>query len=92
MQRCHSVVGNDSGPTHIATALQLPVVTFYGPSDPRSQGPWSERARVLQIENVEQRCCRKLDCPDPVCMTDIPPERAARALRELEEQTTGGRN
>ncbi len=92
MQRCSSVVGNDSGPTHIATALQLPVVTFYGPSDPRSQGPWSERARVLQIENVEERCCRRLDCPDPVCMTEIPPERAVRALLDLEQRHVNGRN
>jgi lipopolysaccharide heptosyltransferase II len=80
MERCRAVVGNDSGPTHIATALQLPVVTFYGPSDPRSQGPWSDHARVLQIADVETRCCRRLDCPDPVCMTEISVGRAAEAL------------
>ncbi|MDT8324764.1 MAG: hypothetical protein RRA94_11660, partial [Bacteroidota bacterium] len=61
-------------------------------SDPRSQGPWSTRARVLQIDDVAERCCRKLDCPDPVCMTEIPPERALRALRELEQQTMSGRD
>lgn len=87
MERCAVAVGNDSGPTHIATALQLPVVTFYGPSDPRSQGPWSDRAVVLQIEDVETRCCRRLDCPDPVCMTEIAPARAADALRNLLAQS-----
>ncbi|MFA6235462.1 MAG: glycosyltransferase family 9 protein [Bacteroidota bacterium] len=80
MDRCAAVVGNDSGPTHIATALRKPVVAFYGPSDPKSQGPWSDRATVLRIDDVENRCCRRLDCPDPICMTGIPAERAVEAL------------
>jgi len=89
MERCQAVVGNDSGPTHIATALQLPVVTFYGPSDPRSQGPWSDNARVLQIDDVETRCCRRLDCPDPVCMTEIVPQRTVDALLDVLNATGG---
>ncbi|MCB2206475.1 glycosyltransferase family 9 protein [bacterium] len=86
MQRCASIVGNDSGPTHIATALQKPVVAFYGPSDPRSQGPWSKKARVLQIDDVETRCCRKLECADPVCMYGITVQRTAATLRALEAE------
>ncbi len=80
LERCAAAVGNDSGPAHIATALGIPVVMFYGPSDPKSQGPWSDRATVLRIDDVEQRCCRRLDCPDPVCMTGISPGRTAEAL------------
>ncbi len=88
MERCVVAVGNDSGPTHIATALQLPVVVFYGPSDPRSQGPWSDRAVVLQIDDVETRCCRRLDCPDPICMTEITPARTAKVLRDLLDRSS----
>ncbi len=90
LDRCAAVVGNDSGPTHIATALGKPVVVFYGPSDPKSQGPWSERAEVLRIDDVENRCCRRLDCPDPICMTEIPAQRAADALLRALESTTAG--
>jgi lipopolysaccharide heptosyltransferase II len=80
MDRCSAAVGNDSGPMHIATALGKPVIAFYGPTNPKSQGPWSDRATVLSIEDVENRCCRRLDCPDPVCMTEIPASRAVEAL------------
>ncbi|MFZ1731114.1 MAG: glycosyltransferase family 9 protein [Bacteroidota bacterium] len=80
MDRCAAAIGNDSGPTHIATALGKPVIAFYGPSDPKSQGPWSDRATVLRIDDVENRCCRRLDCPDPVCMTELPASRAVDAL------------
>lgn len=88
MQRCTGVVGNDSGPMHIATAFDIPVVALYGPTNPRSQGPWSDRAIVLRIDDVETRCCRRLDCPDPVCMTEIMPARVANALRELLDRST----
>lgn len=80
LDRCAAAVGNDSGPAHIATALGLPAVMFYGPTNPKSQGPWSDRAEVLRIPDVETRCCRRVDCPDPVCMTGIPAARAADAL------------
>ncbi len=89
MDRCTAAVGNDSGPTHIATALRKPVIVFYGPSDPKSQGPWSYRATVLRIDDVESRCCRRLDCPDPVCMTEISAARAADALLRALETAAG---
>lgn len=85
MDRCKAAVGNDSGPTHIATALGKPVVAFYGPSDPKSQGPWSDKATILRIDDVETRCCRRLDCPDPVCMNEIPARSAADALLQAIE-------
>jgi len=40
-------VGNDSGPAHIAAAFGLPVLVFFGPSDPRVWGPWQTKAVVL---------------------------------------------
>lgn len=80
MDRCAALLGNDSGPSHVGTALGLPSALFYGPSDPKSQGPWSDRAEVLRIPDVETRCCRRLDCPEPVCMTEIPPAHAAEAV------------
>ncbi len=80
IDRCAAIVGNDSGPLHIATALHPPVVALYGPSNPKSQGPWGERATVLQADDIDAICCRRTDCPDPVCMKGIPPQRVAAAL------------
>ena len=34
------LVGGDSGPTHLAAALGIPLVALYGPTDPARNGPW----------------------------------------------------
>jgi heptosyltransferase-1 len=34
------LIGGDSGPTHLAAALGLPLVALYGPTDPARNGPW----------------------------------------------------
>jgi len=34
------VIGNDSGPLHLAAALGLPVLGIFGPTDPRRHGPY----------------------------------------------------
>ncbi|MEO6458141.1 MAG: glycosyltransferase family 9 protein [Chloroflexia bacterium] len=46
----HMVLGVDSGPLHIATALGKPTLHLYGPSDERIWGPWgnSYKHRVLR--------------------------------------------
>lgn len=42
------LVTNDSGPMHIAAALDVPVVAIFGPTDPRKVGPYGSRHRVLE--------------------------------------------
>jgi heptosyltransferase-1 len=38
------LVGGDSGPTHLAAALGVPLVALFGPTDPARNGPWGPGA------------------------------------------------
>jgi ADP-heptose:LPS heptosyltransferase len=49
IRRCELVVTNDSGPMHIAAALRKPVVSLFGPTDPRRTGPYFQTKRALQL-------------------------------------------
>ena len=40
-------IGNDSGITHLAAAVGVPVVAIFGPTDPIVWAPRSERVRVV---------------------------------------------
>ena len=42
------VVGNDSGPLHIAAALGVPVIGLYGPTNPVVVGPYGQMDNVVQ--------------------------------------------
>ncbi len=44
LERCCVYVGNDSGITHMAAAIGVPVVTIFGPSDPVR---WTPRGRKV---------------------------------------------
>ncbi len=44
---CACYVGNDSGITHLAAALGLPVVALFGPTDPAMWAPRGERVAVV---------------------------------------------
>ena len=45
-RRAAVVVGNDSGPVHLAAALGRPLVALYGPTDPARNGPWGSGAHA----------------------------------------------
>jgi ADP-heptose:LPS heptosyltransferase len=47
LQNCRGFVGHDSGITHLASALGLPVVVLWGQSDRRLWQPPGEGVRVL---------------------------------------------
>lgn len=44
---CDVYVGNDSGVTHLAAALDVPVVALFGPTDPRMWAPRGSYVSVL---------------------------------------------
>jgi len=37
------LISGDTGPLHIAAAVGTPIVGIFGPTDPKRNGPWSER-------------------------------------------------
>ena len=71
---------NDSGPMHIAAALDVPVVTMFAPTDPVRTGPYSEKAQVLIPEGLPCLKCFRHECPESSCHRSIPPEKAADAI------------
>ena len=56
------VIGGDTGPLHVAAALDRPVLGIYGPTDPVNTGPRSARARVLR-SGIECSPCYDLRSP-----------------------------
>jgi heptosyltransferase-1 len=49
LRRTDLFIGGDSGPTHLAAALAVPLVALFGPTDPARNGPWGPGVcRVLR--------------------------------------------
>ena len=48
MEHCNLVVCNDSGPMHIAAALNVPMVAIFGPTDYVAWEPLSEKATIVR--------------------------------------------
>ena len=69
--RAGLVVCNDTGPRHFAAAMARPLVTLFGPTDPR----WAQTYDVCeQIVSVPVECgpCQLKVCPiDHRCMRGI---------------------
>ena len=52
------LVSGDTGPLHMAAALETPVVGVYGPSDPARNGPWGPRDEVVSASDA-CRCLQR---------------------------------
>jgi heptosyltransferase-1 len=48
VRRAVLVIAGDTGPLHLAAALERPVVGIFGPTDPARNGPFGTRARVFR--------------------------------------------
>lgn len=90
IQRCRLFITNDSGPMHLAAALDVPQIAIFGSTSEVATGPWSDRAEVIK-EPVECSPCFLRECPiDLRCMTGITAERVVSAAeRRLDELLKG---
>ena len=87
-----AVISCDSGPLHLAAALNRPTVAIFGPTDPRRTGPYSPAAKVV-THGVNCAPCFRRHCPlkhqdclrklDPATVWDafsaLPPPAKSRA-------------
>ncbi len=59
MRRADLVVSGDSFPMHVASAVQVPLLALFGPTDEQKTGPLSKQALVLRAPD-----CSKCDKPE----------------------------
>lgn len=78
---CTGIVGNDSGPSHLAAAQQLPGIVIFGPSAPGIWGPLGLHSRVLRKADLcDPRCSRRTCFADYRCLSAITPAEVLTAL------------
>jgi ADP-heptose:LPS heptosyltransferase len=82
LTQCRLLVGNDSGPAHLAAALGIPVLVIMSPTDPARCQPVGACVRVVY------RACRIGSCyynPSPClrCIDSIQPQDVASAVANV---------
>jgi lipopolysaccharide heptosyltransferase I len=86
LERAALVVACDTGPLHLAAALERPVVGLYGPKDPRRYGPVGTRGRLV-VSDADCAPCRRRRCRKLRCMEGLT---AAEVFAAAEEVLGGG--
>lgn len=80
-RRAALVIGGDTGPLHLASALSRPVVGIFGPTDPARNGPFGGRFRVLRNPESKRDHTRRA-VPEAGLLT-ITPDAVMAAAMEL---------
>ena len=91
------LISSDSGPVHLASAVDAPVAVFYGPETPRLYGPLSSR-RLVFFTDLWCSPCMSVDNAKTVhcinhqrCMKTITPEAVVSALQPFLRESPASR-
>jgi heptosyltransferase-2 len=101
IRRCDLVVGNDSGPLHVASAVGTPVVAIFGPSNDRAWAPYPTDEPRHQVVRETLACAPCIHrghdfgtpqgCPARTCLAilEVPAVLAAvaRALDAVPQES-----
>lgn len=80
-RRARLFIGGDTGPMHLASALGVPVVALFGPTDPVRNGPFATRSIVLR-NAASRNSLSHRNQPDPGLLA-ITPDQVVDAARKL---------
>ncbi|MCP3872912.1 MAG: glycosyltransferase family 9 protein [Desulfobacteraceae bacterium] len=71
IDRATFFVCNDTGPMHIAAALNIPVFAIFGPANPIRTGPYGTIHTIIQKKMDCTPCYAKHPCSHFKCMNDL---------------------
>ena len=78
-------VGNDSGPAHIAAAMQVPLVVLFGPASSMRWRPWGRPSEVVQnyfpCNPCSMHTCEAFDQPE--CIRSISVDQVMKAIEKV---------
>ncbi len=73
---------NDTGPMHIAAALNVPVFSIFGPANPVRTGPYGKGNTVIQNLLPCSPCYAKHPCSHFSCMEDLGVDQVAGIIQK----------
>lgn len=83
LQKSHLLVTNDSGPLHMAAALNCKAIAIFAATDPNLCGPYKmENIKILAKSPTCSPCFKK-NCRLPFCLFQISPEEVIHAAEKL---------
>jgi len=84
-RRAGLVIAGDTGPLHLAAALERPVVALFGPTDPARNGPYGAAGTIARVlrHGPDRRDHRRLDEPEAGLLEISVDEVVAAALELL---------
>lgn len=88
-RRARAVIGVDSGPMHLAAALNKPGVAIFGPTDPARNGPYGGSLQVLRDASAVTDYSRSQE--PAASMLAISPRMVADAITEILASTPIGK-
>ena len=79
LKKCNVYVGNDSGITHVAAAVGVPVVALYGPTNPQVWGVRGDIVSIMHKEGFacspclreEMKRCEKRRCLEEISVEEV---------------------
>lgn len=96
IRRCAVLVTNDSAPQHLASAMNTPTVTIFGPTVPEfGFGPLADRSATVGLDGL---ACRPCDRHGPVacplrhwrCMREVTVEAVVASVEKAEPSLRSG--
>ena len=83
-ERACVIISNESGPTHLAAATDVPIVTIFGPGDESRWRPVREdNIILLRGALCDPRCSRKRCVAENRCLTELQPDTVIQAVDQV---------
>ncbi len=82
LRRADLLVGGDTGPTHLAAAMGVPLVALFGPTSPERNGPWGPGAIRVVRDAASVNSYKRTKFPDAGLMR-LNVETVVDAMKEL---------
>lgn len=77
------LISNDTGPVHLACALNIPVVAIYASTDPALCGPHQAPNAIVISRRPSCDPCLKRKCRAPFCFLQIGPQEVLAAAKKI---------
>jgi heptosyltransferase-2 len=88
LKKCAVLVTNDSGPMHVAVAMDVPLVTMFGASPVPGFYPYNNKSVLIKTP-LYCHPCGKHHCDTLNCMRAIPVDEVLKYTLELMEKYDG---